>query len=501
MMRRLLDLPLIVLLMGVSALAMLVPAFHALVLRDYGVARGFFYSAFIVLVLVAMMAIATLNVRSRNAARGQLSALAGAYLVLPILLALPLTQVRLGISFGDAWFEMLSDFTTTGASVFDPTTLPPSVHLWRAFVGWMGGFFIILMAVAVLAPMNLGGVEVVTGRAPGRGAVGTSQITRIAEPSERILRYAALIFPVYGGLTLVLWLALQLAGDTSLVALCHAMSTLSTSGISPLNGLQESRSGVLGEAIIFGFLILALSRRFMPGASVVAQGMRRIDDPELRLGLALSAVVPVVFFAYHWIGAAPADTSHPFTALWGGAFLAISFLTTTGFDAASSQIAMDWAGLRSPGLVLMGLAIVGGGVATTAGGVKLLRVYALIRHGERELERLVHPNSIGGAGVAARQMRREGAYVAWVFFMLFAMSIAFFTALLTFVGHGFETALVLAIACLTTTGPLAGSLPDLPISYVDLDAVQQAVLGLAMVVGRLETLAILALLAPDSWRR
>lgn len=501
MLRRLLDLPLIVLLMGVSGLAMLLPAFHAMILRDYGVARGFFYSAFIVLVLVAMMAIATLNHRHRNAARGQLSALAGAYLVLPILLALPLTQLRLGISFGDAWFEMLSDFTTTGASVFDPAALPPSVHLWRAFVGWMGGFFIILMAVAVLAPMNLGGVEVVTGRTPGRGAVGTSQITRIAEPSERILRYAGLIFPVYGGLTLLLWLALLLAGDDSLVALCHAMSTLSTSGISPVAGLPASQSGVLGEALVFAFLILALSRRFMPGASVVARGGRRLDDPELRLGLALVAIVPVIFFAYHWVGAAPSNTTQPFAALWGGAFLAISFLTTTGFDAQSSQVAMDWAGLRSPGLVLMGLAIVGGGVATTAGGVKLLRVYALIRHGEREVERLVHPSSIGGSGVAARQMRREGAYVAWVFFMLFALSIAFFTALLTFVGQSFEAALVFAIACLTTTGPLAGSLPDMTMSYVDLGALEQAVLGLAMVVGRLETLAVLALLAPDNWRR
>ena len=290
MRNRLQDLPFIVILMGVSALSMLLPAVHAMILRDYAVARGFFYSACIVLVLVAMIAIATLHHRPRNGARGYLSALAGAYLVLPILLALPLTQVRLGIAFGDAWFEMLSDFTTTGASVFDPATLPPTVHLWRAFVGWMGGFFIVLMAVAVLAPMNLGGVEVVTGRAPGRGATGTSQITRIADPSERILRYALMIFPVYAGFTLALWVGLMWAGDNSLVALCHAMSTLSTSGISPLGGLQDSQSGVLGEALIFCFLLLALSRRFLPGASVVAQGQGRFYDPELRLGVTLVAV-------------------------------------------------------------------------------------------------------------------------------------------------------------------------------------------------------------------
>ena len=77
------------------------------------------------------------------------------------------------VFFGDAWFEMLSDFTTTGASVFDPTTLPPSVHLWRAFVGWMGGLFTLVTATAILAPMNLGGIEVISGRSPGRGADGS----------------------------------------------------------------------------------------------------------------------------------------------------------------------------------------------------------------------------------------------------------------------------------------------------------------------------------------
>ena len=117
------------------------------------------------------------------------------------------------------------------------------------------------------------------------------------------------------------------------------------------------------------------------------------------------------------------------------------------------------------------------------------------------MERLIHPNSVGGSGHAARKMRREGAYVAWVFFMLFGLSIAFFCAALTFTGMAFEPALIFVVSCLTTTGPLAENLPDVYLLYSDLDGFAQMILGAAMVVGRLETLAILALLAPDSWRR
>ena len=152
-------------------------------------------------------------------------------------------------------------------------------------------------------------------------------------------------------------------------------------------------------------------------------------------------------------------------------------------------------------MMLLGLAIIGGGVATTAGGVKLLRVYALFRHGERELERIVHPSSIGGKGAEARRLRRQGAYMAWVFFMLFAMSIGVTVLMLSMAGLAFEPALVLAISALTTTGPLAEVALADPIGYGGLSVAVKAILGLAMVVGRLETLALIALLAPGGWRR
>ena len=158
--------------------------------------------------------------------------------------------------------------------------------------------------------------------------------------------------------------------------------------------------------------------------------------------------------------------------------------------------------------------MMGGGVATTAGGVKLLRVYALARHSERELERVVHPHSVSGGGLMARRLRHEGAYLAFIFFMLFASSIAVVVMLISIQEIEFDSATILSIAALTNTGPLAGAIPLTPTfqgsagmagapweGWAGLPAVTKAILAGAMIVGRVETLAILALFSPDYWRR
>ena len=139
-------------------------------------------------------------------------------------------------------------------------------------------------------------------------------------------------------------------------------------------------------------------------------------------------------------------------------------------------------------------------MATTAGGVKLLRVYALFRHGEREVERLIHPSSVGGAGTVERRLRRQGARLAWIFFMIFALSICLVMLALSLDGLDFEAATVLTVAALSNTGPLAAVATGTPVAWAGLDTLSQAVLAAAMVLGRLETLAIIALLNPDFWR-
>lgn len=503
-MTRIRELPLLVVLMAMAGVAMLLPAAHAEIMGDHALARAFLYTALMIAVLCGMLAIATAGRQTRISARSQLATVAAVYLVLPPLLALPmLPEEGGGMPFGAAWFEMLSSLTTTGATLFAPDDLAPTVHLWRALIGWAGGFYTLIVALAVLAPLNLGGMEVVSGRTPGRGAQGVGQIVQVAGMRARMLRFAEALFPAYGGLTLLLWLLLIFAGEDSLVAFCHAMSTLSTSGISPVGGLQGGAAGVWGEGLIFVFLLLALSRRPLSLALGRGGGGPFRADAELRTAVVILGWVTGLLLLRQWVAAIELGQGGDFAAalgaLWGTLFTALSFLTTTGFESTSWLRASGWTGLPPAGMVLWGLAIVGGGIATTAGGVKLLRVAGLFRHATHELDRVIHPNAVSGT-MGARQIARHGTFLAWVFFMLFALSIAAVTGALTLTGQPFEPALIHAISALTNTGPLAAQIAALPADWQDLDAAGRLIIGAAMVVGRLETLAILALLLPDSWR-
>ncbi len=497
--------PFVIVLLTIAALSMLIPAVHAYVVRDLETARSFFYSSLLFLTLSGILGITTSNIRVRRQGRGQLIALLSFFAVLPLALALPFWESVPSTTYWNAYVEMVSSLTTTGMTLFPPDRLPDSVHLWRALVGWGGGFFVWVTAIALLAPLNLGGFEVSSPAEIGQGArVGTSQIDRVANPAERLRRFTVDLAPIYGGLTVVLWTALLLAGDTPLVAASHAMSTMATSGISPVGGVGQSSSGVMGEALILCFLVFGLSRVTF-SSDERADGWRTLQrDPELRLGLLFVCVLPLLLFARHW-GAAFDDDSEVtllegLSGLWGGAFTVASFLTTTGWESTSWGAARAWSGLETPGLLLMGLALFGGGVATTAGGVKLLRVFALYKHGTREMEKLVLPSSIGGAGQVARRFRRQGAYVAWIFFMLFAMSIAIVTTSLSLMGLDFETSLILTFSALSTTGPLVSVAGEAPILVGSLPAGAKAILSIAMIVGRLEALAIIALMNPEFWR-
>lgn len=509
MLRRLLDLPLLVILIALAGLAMFVPATHALVMRDHELARSFGYMALLVLIFAGMLGLARANAHPRNVARNHLISLALAYAILPPILALPLVQRAAGgAEFGAAMFEMLSAFTTTGAPVLEGP-LKPSVHLWRALVGWLGGLFALVMVFSVLAPLNLGGIEVETGRIPGRASAGMQQITRIADPSERMARFAGGIFPLYFGLTLVLWGGIFMAGGDGFVALCHAMGALSTSGISPLpGGTAEGQGGFLAEAAMAMVLLFALSRR--PLMWLLRQGGTGLvwRDPELGLAGSILGASVLGLFVLGLYGALTGPQDHGFGqalgVLWALIFTCLSFLTTAGYVSSFWELWPGWSGLTSPDLLLWALAIIGGGVATTAGGVKLLRVSALLRFGEQELDRVIHPSAIArrrGSAIISRTASGQGATMAWVFFMIFGLSIVAFVAALTLLGVDFDKSFVLAISALTTTGPLVTQSGGIPASFGGQSGAVQVVLGFAMVVGRLEALAILAILLPENLRR
>jgi len=181
-------------------------------------------------------------------------------------------------------------------------------------------------------------------------------------------------------------------------------------------------------------------------------------------------------------------------------FTSLSFLTTTGFVSIDWHAAQAWSGIETSGVILLGLALIGGGIATTAGGVKLLRIFALYVSGLREMERMVHPSAMPLSGSMRSQIRQRGSTLAWVFFMLFAISIALVSLTLAATGMSFDQAMTLSVATLSTTGPLASIASEEPIFFLGLGNVAKFTLGLTMVLGRLEVLVIIALLSPSGWR-
>lgn len=500
-------LPFFVVLMGFGALSMILPAVHGFILSDFKTMRVFFYGFILFSILTLIIGLATAGYSPRSIARSQLVALVSAFTVLPLMFAVPFQEAVGNTSFLDAWFEMVSCFTTTGATVYDNAgRLTPTLHVWRGLVGWMGGLLVWITAVSIFAPLNLGGFEVRSTASAGKGAVAQaySQFSEGADPSARLVRYTARLFPIYLGLTCVLWIGLVSLGEVPYIALIHAMAVLSTSGITPIGGLYYAVAGFWGELMIFAFFLLAISRlSFSPGL-LGENDKGLVSDPEFKMGLALIVTVTSMLFLRHFVGSigedSPSTLGQMLRAIWGAMFTVTSFLTTTGFESRYWLGAADWSGLETPGLLLVGLALIGGGVATTAGGVKLLRIYALYRHSERELQRLVHPSSVGGGGRDARRIRRQGAYISWVFFMLFALSIAGVMVALSLTGVQFETAMVLAVSALSTTGPLADVAAESPIAFSGIPDAAKVILAAAMVLGRLETLAIIALFNPEIWR-
>ena len=464
---------------------MLPIALHAAISDEFEVARPFFYGGIVLTGLCVLTGISARNWRVRKPARAMLLTVIGTYLALPVLLALPLMEAVPDLTLLDGYFEMMSSLTTTGATIIpDPASVADSVHLWRALVAWLGGLLIWVSAIAILAPLRLGGFEVLPSRVV-HSQTGPENVDG-QDPRERLARHVADLSPIYFGLTFMLWVLLLLAGEDPFVALCHAMSTLATSGITPTGGFEDGSAGRLGEAFVAVFLVFALSRRSFARdmSSSLRLPLRR--EPELRAAAFIVVSLTVVLVLRHWLAQLESPEDNliigVLSVAWGAFFTSFSFLTTNGFVSADWATTEVWTGLSAPGLILMGLALVGGGVATTAGGVKLLRVYILYKHGAREMERLVHPSSVSHLGSRERPILHQNAVIAWVYFMTFGIALCATILLLTATGIDFERSAVFAVAALSTTGPVIDrrDRKPHPIDLVQLPDLGKLVLCVAM---------------------
>ncbi|MEL7214766.1 MAG: potassium transporter TrkG [Pseudomonadota bacterium] len=496
--------PLFVHMTALMGAAMWAPMLHAAYLGDWATGRLFLYLSCLTLTGCVVVGLALANRAERMTARGQLVTLVASLVMVPMLLAVPFPLRMPATAWSAAYFEMVSAITTTGATIYtEPQALPPSLHLWRGIVGWLGGYLTLIAAFAVMAPLDIGGFEI-TRAVHGRTAATTRALERGVDLQLRLFRVISTITRPYLALTLLLIVAMLIAGMDGLTAVMTGMAVLSTSGIVASAGFVAEQGGFLAEVLIAAFLVVSTTalvydpsrRRSLPRISA---------DPELRLVTALLIVIPGVLMLRHFIGVleleAMSGVVPGLQALWGALFTVLSAIATFGHESLFWDTAQDWSGLATPGLLLLALAAMGGGVASTAGGVKLLRIYALYKHGVREMERLTLPNSLGGSGATQRRIRREGAFIAWVFLMLFLLSIATTMIVLSLFGIALVDGLTLGILMLANAGAGLDLISDTTLRISDLGSGAQLTLAAAMIVGRLEVLAVIALFHPVFWRR
>jgi trk system potassium uptake protein TrkH len=316
---------------------------------------------------------------------------------------------------------------------------------------------------------------------------------------QRLRAALALALPWYGGFTLVLWIALAVGGMAGLPAMILAMSTLSTSGILPRESLGAIGYGA--ELLLFTGMALSVSRALtLPGRG--AGGWQPAirhpwRDREVRLAVVVVGLLALIVVARHWLGAFESAEGEDLPAIghaaWGAVFTGLSFLSTTGFVSHDWIAARGWSGLTPPGLVLMGLTLIGGGVATTAGGVKLLRIYALSRLGRLELNRMIYPSIVHQGSELDRFLASHGARSAWLFAMVFAIVAVALIGALMVLGETLESGLIFAVAALTTTGPLVEVAGVQALHWWMPSDPARLILAVAMILGRLEILVILAL--------
>ena len=494
----LLNRPIFLQLFLIISIVMIIPALVAFVERDYFVARTFLYSSGAGVIFYTLIAIALSNAMKIQNNFEKLLSFILSYLFLPIFMALPLVLSIAEVRLLDAWLEMVSSFTTTGFKITNLETFSgSSVQLWIGMVSWIGGIFFWICAISILLPLNISRLEIGTNdlvaRSTGKGYENVNSVTSTAKH----------LIPIYIIITIALWLLLTLAGVSGFQALLMSMSVISTSGFDLMN--NDVSNVFVIEGIILLFFVFAISKSTFSRDINDIQKFRIFNDPEICLALIIILAVTGLFYTKSIFVLLSKNSDITIllliTHLWGIFFTVTSYLVTMGVESKVWFNLPDFALGKVSTVCVMGLAIIGGGVATTAGGVKLLRVYILYRNAAQEVDMMLHPNSIPlKKGKGSISDNRNNRLMAWIFFMLFITALAFFTLIFSILFDDVAQGLALSVSALTTTGPLFEN-AGYEVLLTEINQIFKIILGLAMIIGRLEILVIVALIFPSVWSK
>lgn len=406
------------------------------------------------------------------------------WIVLGLYGALPLWLAdNPELSLPDAIFESISGLTTTAATVLQQVeNLPPSIQFYRHQLQWFGGLGLIVLAVAVLPMLGVGGMQLYRAELPG--PVKDMKLT------PRITQTAKALWYVYFGITVACALAYWLAGMSPFDALCHSFSTVSVGGYSTHDENFGFFDSPLLEAVALSFMLISAMNFALHFVAWRDRSLRGyLADPEvgayLRILLTLSVVV-VVYLLLAGYHASVGD------ALRKGIFQAVSLATTTGFVTDGYW---QWPGGLP--VLLIFASFIGGCAGSTAGGIKVIRWLLLYKQGAREFQRLVHPNAEIAVKLGGRAVHPRVVDAVWGFFAVYV--VVFVVLMLVMLSTGMDQASAFsAIAAgLNNVGTGLGAVA---VHFGDVTALGKWAVIAAMLLGRLEIFALLVLVTPTFWR-
>ncbi len=388
------------------------------------------------------------------------------------------------MSFTDSMFEAFSGLTTTGATVLTGLdSLPPSILYYRAQLQWFGGMGIVVLAVAVLPMLGVGGMQLYRAEAPG--PVKERKLT------PRITETAKALWYIYLGMTMLCGLAYWLAGMSPFDAICYSFTTVAIGGFANHDVSIGFFDNTAIEFVAIVFMVLAGANFSLHFMALRSRSLRPYQiDPEFRTYLRIIGFLSVLVTLYLlWHDEYPTTRE----ALTRAVFQVVSISTTTGYTTENFSA---WPGLVP--VLLLFASFMGACAGSTGGGIKVIRCLLLYRQGVREVIRLVHPNAEIPVMVGTQTISQRVVDAVWGFFAVYV--VVFATLMLILLGNGLDqvTAFSAIAACLNNLGPGLG---DVATTFANADDLTKWVCIVAMVFGRLEIFTLLVLLSPAFWRR
>jgi len=384
--------------------------------------------------------------------------------------------------FTNAFFETISGYTTTGASILtDIEAVPNGILFWRSLTQWIGGMGIIVLALAILPFLGIGGMQLFVAEAPG--ITPDKLQPRIQETAKRL-------WFLYVGLTLAEAIALYVAGMGPFDAINHSLTTMATGGFSTKNDSLQFVDPVIQYIVIF-FMFLAGTSFTLTYFALKRNFKKVFKNEEFKVYLSFTVVITLIVTITLLV-----VSDEPFEASFRDAlFQVVSLITTTGFVSADYT---SWAPFLS--VIFFILLFVGGSAGSTAGGVKVIRHIVLFKNSFLELKRQLHPSAIMPVRISGKAVEQSIVYNVLAFIMIYILVFLVGVTLLSTMNVDFDTAFGAVATSLGNVGPGIGDVGPLD-NFSEMPTGGKWLLSALMLLGRLELFTVLMLLSPHFWRK